>query len=114
MDSDKAGGLYANPGPEEISPEQPSTVPSIHPNLDAPGKNERPSEDREVFGDEEDAAIRYRTLSWPLVSVLMIAEIVSNGMLSLPSAFAVVGIVPGVIVTAFLGLSRVFLYRNVL
>lgn len=114
MDGSKAGRLYANPGAEEISPEQPSTIPSINPNLDASDKNERPSQDREVFGDEEDAAIRYRTLSWPLVSVLMIAEIVSNGMLSLPSAFAVVGVVPGVIVTSFLGLSRVLLYRNAL
>lgn len=33
----------------------------------------------------------------------MIAEIVSNGMLSLPSAMAVVGIVPSIILTAFLG-----------
>ena len=33
----------------------------------------------------------------------MIAEIVSNGMLSLPAATAVVGIVPGVILIAFLG-----------
>lgn len=35
----------------------------------------------------------------------MIAEIVSNGMLSLPAATAVVGIVPGVILIAFLGRS---------
>lgn len=57
-----------------------------------------------VFGDESDANIRYRTLSWPMVATLMIAEIVSNGMLSLPSAIAVVGIVPGVIIITFLGM----------
>lgn len=34
---------------------------------------------------------------------LMIAEIVSNGMLSLPAALAVVGIVPGLILIVFLG-----------
>lgn len=33
----------------------------------------------------------------------MIAEIVSNGMLSLPAACATIGVVPGVIVIAFLG-----------
>jgi len=33
----------------------------------------------------------------------MIAEIVSNGMLSLPSSLAVVGIVPGTIIIVFLG-----------
>jgi hypothetical protein len=31
-------------------------------------------------------------LSWQLVAVLMIAEIVSNGMLSLPSSGGVVGV----------------------
>ena len=38
----------------------------------------------------------------------MIAEIVSNGMLSLPSSLAVVGIVPGVIIIAFLGIFATF------
>lgn len=52
--------------------------------------------------------IHYRTMTWPLVAVLMIAEIVSNGMLSLPSSLAVVGIVPGVIVIVFLGVFATF------
>lgn len=47
-------------------------------------------------------------MSWQLVAVLMIAEIVSNGMLSLPSSLAVVGIVPGVIVILFLGIFATF------
>ena len=38
----------------------------------------------------------------------MIAEIVSNGMLSLPSSLAIVGIVPGVIVIVFLGIFATF------
>lgn len=38
----------------------------------------------------------------------MIAEIVSNGMLSLPSSLAVVGVVPGVIIIAFLGIFATF------
>lgn len=38
----------------------------------------------------------------------MIAEIVSNGMLSLPSSLAVVGIVPGVILIVFLGIFGTF------
>ena len=33
----------------------------------------------------------------------MIAEIVSNGMLSLPSSLAVVGLVPGIVIIIFLG-----------
>ena len=38
----------------------------------------------------------------------MIAEIVSNGMLSLPSALAIVGIVPGVILIIFLGVFATY------
>lgn len=48
--------------------------------------------ERDVFGDEEGHSIKYKTLSWQLVAVLMIAEIVSNGMLSLPSSGGVVGV----------------------
>lgn len=33
----------------------------------------------DVFGYEGDAQIKYKTLSWQMVAVLMIAEIVSNG-----------------------------------
>ncbi|KAI4092459.1 MAG: hypothetical protein L6R37_007574 [Teloschistes peruensis] len=64
--------------------------------------------DHDVFGREEDHQIRYKTLSWPLVAVLMIAEIVSNGMLSLPSSLAVVGLVPGLILIVFLGTFALF------
>ena len=38
----------------------------------------------------------------------MIAEIVSNGMLSLPSSLAVVGIVPGIILIVFLGVFATY------
>ncbi len=48
--------------------------------------------DHDVFGNEEGHSIRYKTLSWQMVAVLMIAEIVSNGMLSLPSSSGVVGV----------------------
>ncbi|MCJ1255898.1 hypothetical protein MMC24_003716 [Lignoscripta atroalba] len=61
-------------------------------------------DDADVFGHEENHQIVYKTLSWQLVAVLMIAEIVSNGMLSLPSSLAVVGLVPGIILIVFLGI----------
>jgi hypothetical protein len=48
--------------------------------------------EHDVFGNEENHQIKYKTLSWQLVAVLMIAEIVSNGMLSLPSSGGVVGV----------------------
>ncbi|KAI0824185.1 transmembrane amino acid transporter protein-domain-containing protein [Trametes gibbosa] len=62
----------------------------------------------DVFGDEEDHDIRYKTLSWPFVAAFMIAEIVSNGMLTLPNAMAVVGIVPSLILTIFLGMFALY------
>ncbi len=37
--------------------------------------------EHDVFGDEKNNTIRYKTMSWWAVAVLMIAEIVSNGML---------------------------------
>ena len=56
------------------------------------GSNRYITGERDVFGNEEDHQIKYKTLSWQLVAVLMIAEIVSNGMLSLPSSGGVVGV----------------------
>ncbi|KAI1101233.1 transmembrane amino acid transporter protein-domain-containing protein [Jackrogersella minutella] len=62
----------------------------------------------DVFGEEENHDIKYKTMAWPFVAVLMITEIVSNGMLSLPSSLDAVGMVPGVIVIAFLGAFATF------
>ncbi|KAK5116944.1 hypothetical protein LTR62_006665 [Meristemomyces frigidus] len=65
-------------------------------------------DNNDVFGHEEGHDIKYKTLSWQLVAVLMIAEIVSNGILSLPSSLAVVGIVPGLIIIVFLGVFATY------
>ncbi|TEA19146.1 N amino acid transport system protein [Colletotrichum sidae] len=65
-------------------------------------------DDLDPFGHEENHQIKYKTLSWQLVSVLMIAEIVSNGMLSLPSSLAVVGLVPGLVLIVFLGVFATY------
>ena len=62
----------------------------------------------QVFGDETNHAIKYRTLSWPLVAVLLTTEIVSSGMFSLPSSAAVVGLVPTVILILFLGIFATY------
>ena len=65
-------------------------------------------DDKDVFGDERGHGIHYRTLTWPLVAVLMITEIVTYGTLSLPQSLAVVGIVPGVILITFLGIFALY------
>lgn len=46
------------------------------------------------FGDEEFAEIKYRTLKWWQCGMIMIAETVSLGILSLPSAVAMLGLAP--------------------
>ncbi|OAG38841.1 hypothetical protein AYO21_06872 [Fonsecaea monophora] len=95
---------YRGPADEIIEPEGLSTARSRDLVDGAPAGYH----DRDVFGNEEGADIKYKTLSWPLVAVLMIAEIVSNGMLSLPAATAVVGIVPGVVLIIFLGVFALY------
>jgi hypothetical protein len=113
-----------------------------HDGKDVPSPARHISKDVDVFVEKEEHRIHYKTLTWPVsatlhvqlnpmtyypeqfVSLLMIAEIVSNGMLSLPSTLAVVGsvvlshetlymisnpfsgagIVPGVVLIVFLGI----------
>lgn len=62
----------------------------------------------DVFGREEAHDIKYKSLSWPMTAVLMIAEIVSNGMLSLPSSLGSIGLVPGLIIIIFLGIFATY------
>lgn len=62
-------------------------------------EQQRRSEDHishlaDPFGDEELAEVKYRTLQWWQCGMIMIAETISLGILSLPSAMAVVGLVP--------------------
>ncbi|KAJ7783489.1 transmembrane amino acid transporter protein-domain-containing protein [Mycena maculata] len=64
--------------------------------------------DTDVFQEQPGHDFHYKTLSWQFVSLLMIAEIVSNGMLSLPSALAVVGIVPALILIIFFGVFALY------
>lgn len=62
----------------------------------------------DVFGREDGHDIVYKTLTWPLVAGLMITEIVSTGLLTLPSSLAAVGIVPGIVVIFFLGVFTTY------
>ncbi|KAI9065461.1 hypothetical protein FKP32DRAFT_1590639 [Trametes sanguinea] len=57
----------------------------------------------DVYGDEDEAEIKYRTMVWWKAAALMLAETVSLGILSIPSAFASVGMVAGIILVIGLG-----------
>ncbi|KAF2656789.1 N amino acid transport system protein [Lophiostoma macrostomum CBS 122681] len=58
----------------------------------------------DAFGNEEGAAIHYKTMDWWHCGVLMIAENVSLGVLALPQAVAWLGLVPGLLLIFFLGI----------
>ncbi|OQD82470.1 hypothetical protein PENANT_c021G08565 [Penicillium antarcticum] len=73
--------------------------------IDEPFQNdEKPFEakDLEPFGNEETAEVKYRTMKWWHCGMLMIAENVSVGILSLPSAVATLGMVPAAIIILFI------------
>ncbi|KAJ5624748.1 hypothetical protein N7510_001057 [Penicillium lagena] len=56
----------------------------------------------EPFGNEETAEVKYRTMKWWHCGMLMIAENVSVGILSLPSAVATLGMAPAAIMILFI------------
>ncbi|KAJ5404411.1 hypothetical protein N7509_004282 [Penicillium cosmopolitanum] len=60
------------------------------------------AKDLEPFGNEETAEVKYRTMKWWHCGMLMIAENVSVGILSLPSAVATLGMVPAAIMIIFI------------
>ncbi|KAL4875257.1 transmembrane amino acid transporter protein-domain-containing protein [Aspergillus karnatakaensis] len=62
----------------------------------------------DVFGDEADAEIKYKVLSWWQAGFLMVAETVSIGILSLPSVVATLGLVPAIILLIGFGLMSTY------
>ncbi|KAI0950224.1 hypothetical protein AcV7_008761 [Taiwanofungus camphoratus] len=62
-----------------------------------------PGDDFDVYGDEKGADIKYRTMVWWKAAALMLAETVSLGILSIPSVFASLGMVAGIILVVGLG-----------
>ncbi|KAJ5124846.1 Amino acid transporter transmembrane [Penicillium bovifimosum] len=58
---------------------------------------------QDAFGDEEFAEVKYKVLKWWQCGLLMVAETVSLGVLSLPAAVAGLGLVPAILVLLFLG-----------
>ena len=60
------------------------------------------------FGDESDAEVKYRTMSWWQAAITMIAETISLGILSLPSVLGTIGMVGGVILLVGLGIIATY------
>ncbi|KAJ5586984.1 uncharacterized protein N7459_002749 [Penicillium hispanicum] len=82
------------------------------PNFEEEG-NLKYGEVSDAFGNEEYAEIKYKTLNWWQCGLLMICESVSLGVLSLPSAMATLGFVPGIILIIGLGLLATYTGYNI-
>jgi len=66
----------------------------------------------DVYGNEEEHSIRYKTMSWVKCGVVMIAETIALGVLSLPSVLLTVGMVPGIILIIGLGVIATYTGYN--
>ncbi|PLB50692.1 hypothetical protein P170DRAFT_406070 [Aspergillus steynii IBT 23096] len=71
-------------------------------------KLETPPYMQDAFGDEEFAEVKYKVLKWWQCGLLMVAETVSLGVLSLPAAVAGLGLVPAVIILIGLGILATY------
>ncbi|KAL6240689.1 hypothetical protein RBB50_012399 [Rhinocladiella similis] len=93
---------------------------SDRPNMTADGEKRRRSSlgsasrgqsvdmETDPFGDEEGDGVKYRTLKWWQCSMIMIAETISLGILSLPSVLATIGMAPGAILILSLGIVATY------
>ncbi|GIC92691.1 neutral amino acid permease [Aspergillus udagawae] len=68
----------------------------------------RPAYKQDAFGDESNAEVKYKVMKWWQCGLLMVAETVSLGVLSLPAAVAGLGLVPSVILLVALGLLSTY------
>lgn len=71
-----------------------------------------PQQQGDAFANDGEGAIEYKTNAWWQTGALMTAEIISLGILSLPRAVRVLGLVPGVI--SLLGFGLLSLYAGVI
>ncbi|KAK2873908.1 hypothetical protein FQN49_001999 [Arthroderma sp. PD_2] len=62
-----------------------------------------PAYQNDPFGDEEFSDVKYKVMTWWQCGMIMIAETISLGILSLPSAVGALGIVPATIIIIGLG-----------
>lgn len=60
------------------------------------------------MGSVQDGEERYHRLGWKKLTVCLIVEAIALGSLSIPAAFATVGMVPGVILSVGLGLVAIY------
>ncbi|KAG9190772.1 hypothetical protein G6011_08860 [Alternaria panax] len=92
---------------ENTIPKEHATQPQLIPSADLEGQAAAAVDD-DVFGNEEGAEIQYKTCKRWNVGTLMLAENVSLGVLALPQALAILGLVPGLLCICFLGIIATY------
>lgn len=91
-DSDKIEKL----GPSTASPHADNTY------AESIG-DEKVQPPQDAFGDETGAEVKYKTMHWWQASMVMVAENISLGILSLPAVLSTNGLVAGVIALIGIG-----------
>lgn len=81
-------------------------------NFPGKGENTEDGEVYDVFGKDEEHTIHYKTMSWLKCGIVMIAETIALGILSLPSVNQTIGMVPGVLITFGLGVIATYTGYN--
>lgn len=62
----------------------------------------------DVFGNEDGAEIQYKTMTWWQGAMIMIAENISLGILSLPAVLKTIGLVGGIIAIILMGIITTY------
>ncbi|CAG8032713.1 unnamed protein product [Penicillium salamii] len=60
------------------------------------------------FGEENQTGVKYKTMAWWQAGMIMIAETISLGILSLPKALATLGLVPGIFTIIAIGIISTY------
>ncbi|GAD94195.1 amino acid transporter [Paecilomyces variotii No. 5] len=60
------------------------------------------------FGNEEFSEVKYKVMEWWQCGMIMVAETISLGILSLPSAVAALGLAPAIVLIIGLGLLATY------
>lgn len=89
-------------GSDKIEKLGPSTD-SPHADAESIG-DEKVQPPQDAFGDETNAEVKYKTMAWWQASMVMVAENISLGILSLPAVLSTNGLVAGVLALIGIGL----------
>ncbi|GAA6044310.1 hypothetical protein JCM8097_002875 [Rhodosporidiobolus ruineniae] len=72
---------------------------------DLDGVEEQPEEEEDAVFGKGDGTVNYRSLGWMSASVMIIKSQIGVGVLGIPSSFQTLGLIPGIIILLFFGVT---------